>query len=54
MSWRTGKSIESIDAEKIKAELGMFSDLFEGCGERYGLDRPGIREDSTVSEYYLY
>ncbi len=38
------KLVESIDFEKLKAELGTFSDLFEGRKERYGMDWPGKRE----------
>lgn len=39
-----GNLVESIDFEKLKAELGTFSDLFEGRRERYGLDWPGKTE----------
>lgn len=40
----SGNLVESIDFEKLKAELGTFSDLFEGRRERYGLDWPGKTE----------
>lgn len=39
-----GKPIETIDFEKLKAELGTFSDLFDNRRERYGLDWPGKRD----------
>ncbi|HCE43480.1 MAG TPA: site-specific DNA-methyltransferase [Lentisphaeria bacterium] len=39
-----GELIESIDFEKLKAELGSFSDLFESRRERYGMDWPGKKE----------
>jgi len=39
-----GELVESIDFEKLKAELGSFSDLFESRRERYGMDWPGKKE----------
>ena len=36
-----GDLVESIDFEKLKAELGSFSDVFENRRERYGMDWPG-------------
>ncbi|MBF0547026.1 MAG: site-specific DNA-methyltransferase [Candidatus Riflebacteria bacterium] len=39
-----GKLLESIDFEKLKAELGVFSDLYESRRERYGMDWPGKKE----------
>jgi adenine-specific DNA-methyltransferase len=39
-----GELIESIDFEKLKAELGTFSDLFESRRERYGMDWPGKKD----------
>lgn len=39
-----GNLKESIDFEKLKAELGTFSDLFESRRERYGMDWPGKKE----------
>ena len=39
-----GKLIESIDFEKLKAELGKFSDVFESRKERYGLDWAGKKD----------
>lgn len=39
-----GNISESIDFEKLKAELGTFSDVFEGRRERYGMDWPGKKD----------
>ena len=39
-----GDLIESIDFEKLKAELGTFTDLFENRRERYGMDWPGKKD----------
>lgn len=39
-----GEIVESIDFEKLKAELGTFSDVFENRRERYGMDWPGKRD----------
>ncbi len=39
-----GEMTESIDFEKLKAELGTFSDLFESRRERYGMEWPGKKE----------
>jgi len=39
-----GELIESIDFEKLKAELGTFSDVFESRRERYGMDWPGKKD----------
>lgn len=36
-----GQLVESIDFEKLKAELGIFSDIFESHKARYGMDWPG-------------
>ena len=35
-----GELTESIDFEKLKAELGTFSDTFESRRERYGMEWP--------------
>ena len=40
----TGKISESIDFEKLKAELGQFSEIFEKRRERYGMDWPGKKD----------
>ena len=39
-----GQLVESIDFEKLKAELGTFSDVFESRRERYGMDWPGKKD----------
>lgn len=39
-----GELVESIDFEKLKAELGTFSDVFESRRERYGMEWPGKKE----------
>ena len=36
--------VESVDFEKLKAELGTFTDVFESRRERYGLDWPGKKD----------
>src|SRR3990170_2864196 len=36
--------VESVDFERLKAELGTFSDIFESRRERYGMDWPGKKE----------
>ena len=35
-----GELVESVNFEKLKAELGAFTDLFEARRERYGMDWP--------------
>ena len=39
-----GELVESVDFEKLKAELGTFTELFENRRERYGMDWPGKRD----------
>jgi len=39
-----GELVESVDFEKLKAELGTFTDVFESRRERYGMDWPGKKE----------
>jgi len=39
-----GELVESIDFEKLKAELGIFTDMFESRRERYGMDWPGKKD----------
>ena len=39
-----GELVETLDFEKLKAELGTFTDLFESRRERYGMDWPGKKE----------
>ncbi|MCG7876041.1 MAG: site-specific DNA-methyltransferase [Candidatus Thiodiazotropha endolucinida] len=39
-----GNVVETVDFERLKAELGTFSDVYEGRRERYGMDWPGKRD----------
>lgn len=39
-----GQPIEAIDFERLKAELGTYSDVYEGRRERYGMEWPGKRD----------
>lgn len=39
-----GETVESIDFEKLKAELGHFGEVFESRRERYGMDWPGKKD----------
>ncbi|WP_420264068.1 site-specific DNA-methyltransferase [Candidatus Magnetominusculus dajiuhuensis] len=39
-----GELVESVDFEKLKTELGTFTELFESRRERYGMDWPGKKE----------
>lgn len=39
-----GELVESIDFEKLRAELGSFSDVFENRRERYGMEWPGKKD----------
>ncbi len=39
-----GDLVESLDFEKLKAELGTFTDVFDNRRERYGLDWPGKKD----------
>ena len=39
-----GELVESIDFEKLKSELGIYSELFERRRERYGMDWPGKKD----------
>ena len=39
-----GGIVEAIDFEKLKAELGVFTESFENRRERYGMDWPGKKE----------
>ena len=40
----SGELVESIDFERLKAELGEFSDIYDNRRERYGMDWPGKRD----------
>ncbi len=39
-----GEAVETIDFERLQAELGTFSDVYEGRRERYGMEWPGKRD----------
>lgn len=49
-----GNLVESVDFEKLKAELGTFTDLFEARRERYGLDWPGKKDCLKVIQGISY
>lgn len=39
-----GKVVETLDFERLKAELGEFSEIYDNRRERYGMDWPGKRD----------
>jgi len=39
-----GDVVETIDFERLKAELGEFSEIYDNRRERYGMDWPGKRD----------
>lgn len=39
-----GELVETIDFERLKAELAEFSDIYDNRRERYGMDWPGKRD----------
>lgn len=39
-----GKLVESIDFERLKAELGQFSEIYDNRRERYAMDWPGKKD----------
>lgn len=41
---KEGNIVSSVDFERLKAELGTFSDIYEGRRERYGMEWPGKRD----------
>lgn len=43
-----GNVVSSIDFERLKAELGSFSDIYESRRERYGMEWPGKRDCMKV------
>lgn len=43
-----GNVVSTIDFERLKAELGTFSDIYEGRRERYGMEWPGKRDCMKV------
>ncbi len=49
-----GNLVGTVDFEKLKAELGTFTDLFEARRERYGLDWPGKKENLRAIQTPTY
>jgi adenine-specific DNA-methyltransferase len=49
-----GVVVESIDFERLKAELGTFTDLFEARKERYGFDWPGKKDSLKAIQSPTY
>ena len=39
-----GEIVKTIDIERLKAELGEFSDIYDNRRERYGMDWPGKKD----------
>jgi adenine-specific DNA-methyltransferase len=39
-----GELVETIDFERLKAELGTFSEIYDNRRERYGMEWPGKRD----------
>tara|TARA_R110000822_G_scaffold49716_22_gene130386 strand:- start:1496 stop:3457 length:1962 start_codon:yes stop_codon:yes gene_type:complete len=39
-----GELVETVDFERLKAELGQFSEIYDNRRERYGMDWPGKRD----------
>ena len=39
-----GNVVETVDFERLKAEIGEFSDIYDNRRERYGMDWPGKRD----------
>jgi adenine-specific DNA-methyltransferase len=39
-----GELVQTIDFERLKAELGTFSDVYDNRRERYGMEWPGKRD----------
>ena len=39
-----GEIVETLDFERLKAELGEFSEIYDNRRERYGMDWPGKRD----------
>lgn len=40
----SGEVVETLDFERLKAELGEFSEIYDNRRERYGMDWPGKRD----------
>lgn len=43
-----GNIVDAVDFERLKSELGTFSDIYEGRRERYGMEWPGKRDCMKV------
>ena len=39
-----GELVETLDFERLKAELGAFSEIYDNRRERYGMEWPGKRD----------
>src|SRR5690606_15789839 len=39
-----GEIVETLDFERLKAELGEFSEIYDNRRERYGMDWPGKKD----------
>ena len=44
-----GELVDSLDFEKLKAELGTFTDIFESRRERYGIGSTEVAETAPKS-----
>lgn len=49
-----GEVVESVDIERLKAELGTFTDLFEARKERYGFEWPGKKDSLKAIQSPTY
>ena len=49
-----GELVETIDFERLKAELGEFSELYDNHRERYGMDWPGKRDSLRLIQQPSY
>lgn len=43
-----GELVQAVDFERLKAELGSFTELFERRRERYGMEWPGKSDSLKV------
>lgn len=49
-----GELVETVDFERLKAELGEFSELYDNRRERYGMDWPGKRDSLRLIQQPSY
>lgn len=49
-----GELVETIDLERLKAELGQFSEIYDNRRERYGMDWPGKRDSLRLIQAPSY